>query len=99
VKEVVFHPMAEAEYLVSARFYESASEGLGAEFLTQVEDTVSRASADPGIGTPQGRWVRRQLVRRFPFAVVYREEPTRIFILAVMHLRRRPGYWKSRTTS
>jgi len=40
--------------------------------------------------------LRRFLVRRFPYGLLYRNEPTAIFIVAVMHLRRRPGYWKGR---
>jgi len=39
---------------------------------------------------------RRYLLRRFPFSVVYRIEPTRIVIVAMAHFRRRPGYWRSR---
>jgi threonine/homoserine efflux transporter RhtA len=40
--------------------------------------------------------VRRCLVNRFPFGVLYSLETTGVFILAVMHNRRRPDYWKSR---
>jgi len=35
-------------------------------------------------------------VRRFPYGVVYRKTPSVIRILAVMHLMRKPGYWKER---
>jgi len=40
--------------------------------------------------------VRRCLVNRFPFGVLYSVEPTSIFVIAVMHHRRRPDYWKNR---
>jgi hypothetical protein len=40
--------------------------------------------------------VRRCLVNRFPYGVLYSIESTEIFILAVMHLRRDPDYWKKR---
>jgi hypothetical protein len=33
---------------------------------------------------------------RFPYLVPYREEPSRIFVVAVAHAKRRPGYWKKR---
>jgi toxin ParE1/3/4 len=39
---------------------------------------------------------RRNLARNFPFAVVYLDEPDRVWILAVMPLRRHPDYWKHR---
>ncbi len=35
--------------------------------------------------------LRRRLVRRFPFGVLYRSDPEEIVIVA--HLRRKPGYW------
>lgn len=37
---------------------------------------------------------RRLLVGRFPYQVVYRLRATEIVIVAVAHLKRRPGYWK-----
>jgi hypothetical protein len=39
---------------------------------------------------------RRYVCRRFPFGVVYREMTKEVRVLAVMHQRRRPGYWKAR---
>jgi hypothetical protein len=40
--------------------------------------------------------VRRLLVDRFPYALVFVESETEIRVLAVAHTRRRPGYWRSR---
>ena len=40
---------------------------------------------------------RRLLLRRFPYAVIYRLDPGRIIVLAIAHQRRRPGYWQRRT--
>jgi hypothetical protein len=39
---------------------------------------------------------RRYTLHRFPFSVVYRVESSRVFVLAVAHGRRRPGYWRDR---
>jgi hypothetical protein len=44
---------------------------------------------------PVGEYGTRKFVlRRFPFAVVYREKPAVIQVLADAHGHRRPGYWK-----
>jgi toxin ParE1/3/4 len=40
--------------------------------------------------------VRRQLCRRFPYALLYSVNDGELRILAVMNLRRRPGYWVGR---
>ncbi len=40
--------------------------------------------------------IRRSLARRLPYGIFYSEEKEEIFILAVMNLHRKPGYWKHR---
>jgi len=42
-----------------------------------------------------GKW-RRILLRRFPFGVVYGVMDDQIVVVAIMHTRRKPGYWKNR---
>lgn len=39
---------------------------------------------------------RRYLVHQFPYAVIYAVEGRTIYIAAIMHLKRKPGYWESR---
>ncbi|MFH0825041.1 MAG: type II toxin-antitoxin system RelE/ParE family toxin [Pseudomonadota bacterium] len=43
--------------------------------------------------------MRRCRVRRFPYGIIYSQHEDMIFILAVMHLRRDPEYWKVRLDS
>jgi plasmid stabilization system protein ParE len=45
---------------------------------------------------PTRSGVRRYVMSRYPFVIVYRELPTEIRVLAVAATRRRPGYWRSR---
>jgi hypothetical protein len=40
--------------------------------------------------------IRRALVHRFPYGVLYAEEENRIWIVAVMNLHRQPDYWRER---
>ena len=63
-----------------------------------VADTVELINSHPEIGEPTSadRKTRRALVPRFPYQVVYRLRPDEIVIVAVAHLKRRPGYWKIR---
>ena len=95
--DLVFHPLAERELIVAARFYETHASGLGADFIRQVERTLADVVAHPNAGNRFARGtIRRRLMRRFPFAVVYEFESQNISVIATMHLRRRPGYWKRR---
>ncbi len=96
MKRVRFHPDAEAEFIAAGEFYEAQAEGLGLEFVAEVRDAARRVAAHPEIGHRFSNRLRRCLVRRFPYGLLYRVEPDTLFIVAVMHLRRQPGYWKGR---
>ena len=96
MRGVEFHPEAEAELLSAAQYFESHLENLGLDFLLAVRRAYERILEFPNSGRPFGRRLRRTLVRGFPYGLLYRVEPSRILIVAVAHLHRRPGYWRSR---
>lgn len=96
MKPVVIHPEAKREMIASALFYEERSPGLGRLFLDEVERGFQRISESPEAWNVFSSPNRRYLLTEFPFGIIYRNEPERIYILAVMHLRREPGYWKAR---
>ncbi len=93
---VAFHPEAEAELVAAAAWYSSRARGLGADFVDEVERATGRIAEHPESGTLFGE-VRRVLVRRFPYSVLYTLAPDRAWVVAVMHQHRRPGYWRVRT--
>jgi plasmid stabilization system protein ParE len=97
VRSVAFHPEAETEFIAAARYYESQAENLGLDFIAAVESTYQRLFSFPESGRPFGSRLRRILVPGFPYGLVYRREPDRVFIVAVAHVRRRPGYWRARS--
>jgi len=91
-----FHPEAQEELLYSVEFYENKAEDLGAEFLDEIEQTLELIKSFPELGSPITTDDRRMLVGRFPFAIIYSVQDNDIIIYALMHLRRKPGYWKHR---
>jgi plasmid stabilization system protein ParE len=96
VRSVEFHPDAQREFISAARFYERQEEGLGLEFIATVQRAYDQLPESPAAGAPFGRQLRRLLIPKFPYGLLYRVEPERIYVIAVMHLHRRPGYWRSR---
>ncbi|HEY3135997.1 MAG TPA: type II toxin-antitoxin system RelE/ParE family toxin [Blastocatellia bacterium] len=94
--KLVFHPEAWEELLESARFYEERDEGLGWQFLEAVQDTTRRIREFPQSGPVERADIRKGFVSGFPFTVLYQIHKDRIFIAAVMHQHRRPGYWMNR---
>ena len=77
-------------------YYEKQREGLGHEFILAFEKTLTDIEAFPGLGSKIEGNCRRRRLRRFPYGVVFRVHEGEIYVLAVMHLRRRPGYWRNR---
>ena len=86
----------EAEFDQTIDYYENCAEGLGYDFSVEVYSAIERILAYPKAWAILDGEVRRCQTRRFPYGILYTEEPEGIFILAVMHLHRNPGYWKHR---
>ena len=91
-----FHALAERELHEAAQYYESESSGLGFAFLMEVERCIGSIVEHPEAGRFQVGNVRRRLVKRFPYALLYIIKPAGIRILAVMNTKRRPMYWVGR---
>jgi len=89
---------ASEELSAAVRWYESQRLGLGAELLDTVTTAIERIAQQPEIGAASlaDARVRRALVERFPYELVYRLTGDDIVIVAIAHLKRRPGYWKHR---
>ena len=91
-----FHPEARAELNAAVYWYEEQQPGLGSELAEEVFAAIDRIRAFPGSGVPLSTGTRRALARRFPYGIIYHSDDQGIFILAVTHLARKPGYWRGR---
>jgi plasmid stabilization system protein ParE len=92
----LFHPEAEAEFLAAVDWYEERSAGLGAGFAAEIHAAIQRAVMMPMAWPAVDKETRRVLASRFPYGVLYVPRGQSILILAVMHLRRHPDYWRER---
>lgn len=100
---VRFDSAAEAELRAAIAWYERERAGLGDEFWTEVQHTLSLIQEHHEIGGRVARVrvrgvARRLPIRRFPYFVVYRHREDLVEIVAVAHQSRRPGYWRARGT-
>ncbi len=96
MKPVEYHPFALEELVQAAEYYELRAEGLGERFLDEIDAAVADVAESPDRCPYFLLNTKRRLLDRFPYMIVYLVDSERIFILAVMHQRRRPGYWKKR---
>lgn len=96
MKEILFLEPDKTEMADAAEYYELQARGLGFDFLDEVEHTANRVQEFPESGKCLRGKIRRRLIKRFPFGLIYRLEKERIIIVAVMHLHRKPNYWVKR---
>lgn len=94
---IKFHSEARIEFFEAAEYYEEQVFGLGDDFIDEVEKVLDVIKQQPKSGTKVTDTERRFLISRFPYGIIYSVDDDLITIFAVMNLRRKPGYWKSRT--
>lgn len=92
---------AELEAADAAIWYDDQRSGLGDEFLTEVERAFARVRRNPAefpkLESYRGPHdVRRCLLKRFPYLVIFVSRPEEVVVVAVSHARRRPHYWIER---
>lgn len=96
MKRVVYHRLAASELINSARFYERRNPTLGMALLECVDAMLPKIQRRTELGKPGKFGTRSRRIRRFPFRIVYFEQPERIWIVAIAHFSRRPNYWIGR---
>lgn len=93
MKPVVYHRLAASELIRSAQFYELRNPTLGEAFLSTIDATFHKLERNPLLGKPGPLETRSWKTARFPFRIIYLEQPDRLWIVAIAHLSRRPDYW------
>jgi toxin ParE1/3/4 len=97
MKRASLNRFAQLELEEAIEYYESEKRGLGEEFFFEFEGGVLLLERYPEVAPLVGRGVRRFVLPRFPFSLIYRRLASgRIRILAVAHEKRRPQYWTAR---
>ena len=91
-----FHPEAEAEFDIAFHWYENQKEGLGTEFVLCVNQTIEFIMHYPELHPIAHNQIRKTLVRRFPFTVLYKNMESGIRVIAVYHSKRNPARWQTR---
>ena len=95
--KVSYHAKAADEYVEAIDYYEDCQTGLGKQLTQEIDASIKLVLAFPTAWTLLEGEIRRILIRRFPFGLLYISRADEIYILAVMNLNRNPNYWKKRT--
>ena len=96
--KVIYQPEAEQELIEAAENVarrESSIEA-GEQLLVDAAEAEALILQFPNASHPLGKGVRRRLLSRHEYQLVYRVEGDMIRIYAFAHQRRRGGYWRKR---
>ena len=93
----VFDPLARKEYEDAFEYYEAQEAGLGAKLRGAVWSAISILERFPEIGEEVRPGIRKIMLRRFPYKLIYAITRGDLYIIAVAHGHREPDYWSERT--
>jgi plasmid stabilization system protein ParE len=96
IADVIVRPLAEADVREAAFWYESKREGLGAEFILELDALYERIAQNPRQFPAIEEETHRALLRRFPYAVYFVIGADTPVIIAVLHQHRKPDAWRER---
>jgi Plasmid stabilisation system protein. len=94
--KVVFSKYALQELNDAVRYYELEYEGLGRRFRAEVKKAATRIADYPRAWSVERGDVRKCLLHKFPYKLLYSIEEGHIFVIAVAHQHRKPDYWIER---
>ena len=96
MRDVVILEWAEEEIEEAADYLDDEVPGLGDEFLEEVQRTIGRLKRNPYVGPKIERRVHKIGLKRFSYDLVYTIPLASVIVVAVVHHRREPGYWRNR---
>jgi toxin ParE1/3/4 len=95
-KPLEIHPAALAELKSALSWYMERDRTAALNFASALDRALNLVVKTPARWPLGERATRKFVLRRFPFAVIYRETEKAIQVVAVAHGHRRPGYWEER---
>ena len=94
--QVFVLPEAEAEIAAAFSWYFERNPQAADAFRVEVLDVIDSLSDRPRRWKNEDDGAHRRVLRHFPYTVVFDVEGDSVYVLAVAHQRRAPGYWRKR---
>lgn len=94
--DVIFNELALKEFNDAVAFYELEVSSLGETFNEEIKKSIKRIVEYSKAWSVERGDVRKYLLHKFPYKILYSIETNHIYIIAIAHLHRKPEYWVSR---
>lgn len=95
--DIIFSSFALQELLDAEEYYNFELAGLGNRFNEEIKKAVLRIAEYPDAWSIERDNIRKCLLHKFPYKILYAIEKDCILILAIAHLHRKPDYWIDQT--
>jgi plasmid stabilization system protein ParE len=92
----LLHPEADEEFAQAIQYYQAISPELGVRFYREIERLMMDVCEHPDRYHQFSPPARRHFSFEFPYSLIYVIRPNHVWIVAVMHMKREPGYWRKR---
>jgi len=99
MKPIEFHPAAQQEAEEAAAYHEGQQPGLGRKLRVELEQALERIADNPLLYAVELGEFRACPLHRFSYTIFYLDLEDRVWVAAVAHQKRRPGYWARRQPS
>ena len=89
-------PEADFDAQHAIQWYDERDHELGDDFLQKVNECITSVEKNPEKYPIVHRKIRRALIKRFPYEILFEIENDEIIIYAIYHCARDPEVWKRR---
>lgn len=96
MSSIGFHELARNELFDARDYYDDLVYGLGKLFIWEIERCLNVIKSNPLAYPITKENIRKAVILKFPYSILYRVDNNKIYILAVMHQKRKPNYWSRR---
>ena len=96
MRKVILLSGTKSDLREASRFYDAERPGFGDIFLTRFHQALSQVRDYPFTAPVIYKQYRKMRLEQFKHSIVYSVEANKIVVVAVMHNRRNPDYWKRR---
>lgn len=93
---VVVKRLAKSDLEVALEYYATIRENLKDSLLEEIGKVFLLLEENPLRRAPDAKGIRQFAINRFPYVVSYMVESNLVFVIAVLHERRRPQIRKER---
>lgn len=94
--KIIVAQIAQREFNEAKEFYEIEKTGLGLLFEKEIKEATFRIKKFPEAWPVEQKEIRRYILHKFPYKILYTVQDKIILILAFAHRHREPNYWIGR---